>query len=162
MTKNLNLKVKSPEQTEKLGQSISKLLKPGDVLLLDGDLGAGKTTFTKGLALGLGIKRNIKSPTFTIIREYQDGRLPLYHMDVYRLETGGSDELGLDEYFDGDGVSVVEWSKFADSELPNEYLRLQFKRLDQLGENDREIDLIAKGDHFEKIIETEGLAINGK
>lgn len=162
MTKKLNLKVKSPEQTEKLGQSISKLLKPGDVLLLDGDLGAGKTTFTKGLALGLGIKRNIKSPTFTIIREYQDGRLPLYHMDVYRLETGGSDELGLDEYFDGDGVSVVEWSKFADSELPNEYLRLQFKRLDQLGENDREIDLIAKGDHFEKIIETEGLAINGK
>ena len=89
--------VTSPEATMALGQQLAPDLQPRDVILLDGDLGAGKTTFTKGLAAGLGITRNVKSPTFTIIREYQGGRIPLYHMDVYRLEEGGGDELGLDE-----------------------------------------------------------------
>jgi ATPase, YjeE family len=100
----LTVRVSTPEETMAIGQKIAPLLAPKDIILLDGDLGAGKTTFTKGLATGLGIKRNVKSPTFTIIREYQDGRLPLYHMDVYRLEDGSGDELGLDEYFNGDGV----------------------------------------------------------
>lgn len=90
--------------SEKLGS----LLQPGDVLALEGDLGAGKTTFTKGLAKGLDIKRNVNSPTFTIIKEYH-GRLPLYHMDVYRVEDSFED-LGFDEYFDGNGVTVVEWA----------------------------------------------------
>ncbi len=95
--------VKSADQTMAIGQKLAQYLKPQDLILLDGDLGAGKTTFTKGLAKGLGIDRPIKSPTFTIIREYQDGRIPLYHMDVYRLEEGGADDLGLEEYFNGDG-----------------------------------------------------------
>ena len=77
------------EATMALGRRLAPLLQAGDVLVLNGDLGAGKTTFTKGLAAGLGIQQMIKSPTFTIIREYQGGRLPLYHMDVYRLEAGG-------------------------------------------------------------------------
>ncbi|KID41647.1 tRNA (adenosine(37)-N6)-threonylcarbamoyltransferase complex ATPase subunit type 1 TsaE [Fructilactobacillus fructivorans] len=150
----IKFKVDSPEQTEKLGEELAPDLKAGDVILLDGDLGAGKTTFTKGLGKGLGIKRNIKSPTFTIIREYKNGRLPLYHMDVYRLEEGGADELGLNEYFNGDGVSVVEWSKFAEDELPDDYLRIKFTRNDELGDNDRTIEMTASGGHFNAILKS--------
>lgn len=135
-----------------IGQKIAPLLAPKDIILLDGDLGAGKTTFTKGLAAGLGIQRNVKSPTFTIIREYQDGRIPLYHMDVYRLEDGSGDELGLDEYFNGDGVSVVEWSKFVADELPSHYLRIAFKRLDDEGENQRELIFEPHGQRFEEMV----------
>lgn len=155
----IKFKVDSPEQTEKLGEELAPDLKAGDVILLDGDLGAGKTTFTKGLGKGLGIKRNIKSPTFTIIREYKNGRLPLYHMDVYRLEEGGADELGLNEYFNGDGVSVVEWSKFAEDELPDDYLRIKFTRNDELGDNDRTIEMTASGDHFNSILKSGDLII---
>ncbi|MGX7328025.1 tRNA (adenosine(37)-N6)-threonylcarbamoyltransferase complex ATPase subunit type 1 TsaE [Enterococcus bulliens] len=93
-----------------------------DVLLLTGDLGAGKTTFTKGIAKGLGIEQMIKSPTYTIIREYESGRLPLYHMDVYRV-ISGSDELGLDDYFEGDGLTVVEWGRQLE-ELPLDFLEI--------------------------------------
>ncbi|MFC6254425.1 tRNA (adenosine(37)-N6)-threonylcarbamoyltransferase complex ATPase subunit type 1 TsaE [Secundilactobacillus hailunensis] len=144
----VTVKVSTPEETMTIGQQIAPLLAPKDIILLDGDLGAGKTTFTKGLAAGLGIKRNVKSPTFTIIREYQDGRIPLYHMDVYRLEDGSGDELGLEEYFNGDGVSVVEWSKFVADELPADYLRIAFKRLDDLGENQRELTFEPHGERF--------------
>ena len=93
----MRITVENREQTMQLGQQIGKLVMAGDVIVLSGDLGAGKTTFTKGLALGLDIDETIKSPTFTIIREYQNGRLPLYHMDVYRLENGGGSDLGLEE-----------------------------------------------------------------
>ncbi|GAW99754.1 tRNA (adenosine(37)-N6)-threonylcarbamoyltransferase complex ATPase subunit type 1 TsaE [Secundilactobacillus mixtipabuli] len=151
MTVTMN--VSTPEETMAIGQKMAPLLAPKDIILLDGDLGAGKTTFTKGLAAGLGIKRNVKSPTFTIIREYQDGRIPLYHMDVYRLEDGSGDELGLDEYFNGDGVSVVEWSQFVADELPADYLRIAFKRLDEKGENQRELIFDPHGQRFETIVE---------
>ncbi|WP_407887186.1 tRNA (adenosine(37)-N6)-threonylcarbamoyltransferase complex ATPase subunit type 1 TsaE [Levilactobacillus sp. N40-8-2] len=144
--------VTSPEATMALGQHLAPDLQPRDVILLDGDLGAGKTTFTKGLAAGLGITRHVKSPTFTIIREYQGGRIPLYHMDVYRLEEGGGDELGLDEYFNGDGVNVVEWSKFIADELPENYLRIVFKRDDEAGENQRTLRFEPRGTHFEKLV----------
>ncbi|APU45507.1 tRNA (adenosine(37)-N6)-threonylcarbamoyltransferase complex ATPase subunit type 1 TsaE [Limosilactobacillus fermentum] len=141
----------APEQTKELGQIIASGLRAGDVLVLNGDLGAGKTTFTKGLAKGLGIDEVIKSPTFTIIREYQGGRLPLYHMDVYRLENGGAEDLGLDEYFDGDGVSVVEWAQFAADELPADYLALTFTRTDQ--DNQRKVQLDPHGEHFTSLVE---------
>ncbi|UQS87470.1 tRNA (adenosine(37)-N6)-threonylcarbamoyltransferase complex ATPase subunit type 1 TsaE [Nicoliella spurrieriana] len=144
-----------------LGQAIAPYLKPEDLILLDGDLGAGKTTFTKGLAAGLGIKRNVKSPTFTIIREYQDGRLPLYHMDAYRLDDGSGDELGLDEYFNGDGVNVVEWSKFVANELPDNYLRIIFKRNDDQGDHSRTLTFEPHGAHFEAILK-ESIDNNGK
>src|SRR6185312_15215479 len=94
---------KGPEETHTFAKELGSLLKKEDVILLEGDLGAGKTTFTKGLAAGLGIKRNVNSPTFTIIKEYM-GRLPLYHMDVYRVEDAFED-LGFDDYFYGDGVT---------------------------------------------------------
>ncbi len=109
-----SLTLTNRDATIALGKKIGQQLVAGDVLVLDGDLGAGKTTFTKGLAAGLEIPDIIKSPTFTIIHEYQDGRLPLYHMDAYRLENGGAEDLGLEEYFDGDGVSVVEWAEFVE------------------------------------------------
>lgn len=158
----VTIQVSTPEETMAIGQRLAPMLQARDLILLDGDLGAGKTTFTKGLALGLGIKRNIKSPTFTIIREYQDGRLPLYHMDVYRLEDGSGDELGLDEYFNGDGVSVVEWSKFVADELPDEYLRIAFKRLDDQGENVRKLTFDPHGQRFENMVNTFGDSRNGK
>ena len=115
-------------------EKVAPQLKAGDVLLLDGDLGAGKTSFTKGLAAGLGIDKPVKSPTFTIIREYQQGRLPLYHMDIYRLEDGGVEDLGLEEYFEGDGVSVVEWPEFLGLAMPDEYLMIHIVKDENIDE----------------------------
>ncbi|MGX7236732.1 tRNA (adenosine(37)-N6)-threonylcarbamoyltransferase complex ATPase subunit type 1 TsaE [Enterococcus phoeniculicola] len=115
--------IENPKSTEYLAVIIGEVAKAGDNLVLTGDLGAGKTTLTKGIALGLGIDQMIKSPTYTIIREYQQGRIPLYHMDVYRVEFGASD-LGLDEYFEGDGLSVIEWGNNLKEALPEDYLEL--------------------------------------
>lgn len=142
---------KKAEDIEKLAKKIAQFLKPQDIILLDGDLGAGKTTFTKGLALGLGIKKNVKSPTFTIVREYHEGRLPLYHMDVYRLEDASADDIGLDEYFNGDGVSVVEWSQFIDDELPNEYLIIHIIK-DEQNDDQRKIVIEAKGERYQELL----------
>jgi len=111
------------EATAAFAKIIGEAAEPGDNLVLTGDLGAGKTTLTKGIALGLGIEQLIKSPTYTIIREYTNGRLPLYHMDVYRVEYGAED-LGLDDYFEGDGLCVIEWGNLLEASLPEDYLEL--------------------------------------
>ncbi len=145
------LTLNNSNETIALGERMAAYLRPGDVVVLNGDLGAGKTTFTKGIAKGLGIKEIIKSPTFTIIHEYQDGRIPLYHMDAYRLENGGAEYLGLDEYFDGDGVSVVEWAQFAEDELPDEFLAITFKRTDD--ENKRILTFDPRGQHFQEMVD---------
>ena len=113
----------SIEETEKLAVLIGEVAQPSDNLVLTGDLGAGKTTLTKGIAKGLGIDQMIKSPTYTIIREYPQGRIPLYHMDGYRVQEGALD-LGLDEYFEGDGLSVIEWGNVLEEALPLDYLEL--------------------------------------
>ena len=115
--------------TEELAKVIGEVAKPGDNLVLTGDLGAGKTTLTKGIAVGLGIDQMIKSPTYTIIREYNEGRLPLYHMDIYRVATSGAD-LGLDEYFEGEGLSVIEWGNLLEETLPEDYLELILEKSD--------------------------------
>ncbi|RBW67574.1 tRNA (adenosine(37)-N6)-threonylcarbamoyltransferase complex ATPase subunit type 1 TsaE [Bacillus taeanensis] len=133
----------SYEETKELAQRLGRLLKAGDVLTLEGDLGAGKTTFTKGLAVGLGIKRVVSSPTFTIIKEYQ-GTLPLYHMDVYRLEDSDED-LGFDEYFLGNGVTVVEWAKFIQDMLPEEYMMIEIYHE---SESKRRIIFTPKGERY--------------
>src|SRR5690606_38165727 len=114
---------------------------------LEGDLGAGKTTFTKGLAKGLGVKRNVNSPTFTIVKQYK-GRLPLYHMDVYRLEHSDED-IGFSEYFDGEGVSVVEWAQFIEEYLPEERLEVTIRSID---EQTRKIEFHAIGDRYLNIL----------
>ncbi|MHC9536198.1 tRNA (adenosine(37)-N6)-threonylcarbamoyltransferase complex ATPase subunit type 1 TsaE [Enterococcus faecalis] len=127
---------------EKLGS----LLQPGDVLALEGDLGAGKTTFTKGLAKGLNITRNVNSPTFTIIKEYH-GRYPLYHMDVYRVEDSFED-LGFDEYFDGNGVTVVEWAHLVKEQLPEELLTIYLYLDDH---DSRRLVLEPRGKRYEEL-----------
>ena len=147
-----SLTLTNRDATIALGKKIGQQLVAGDVLVLDGDLGAGKTTFTKGLAAGLEIPDIIKSPTFTIIHEYQDGRLPLYHMDAYRLENGGAEDLGLEEYFDGDGVSVVEWAEFVEDELPTDFLAIHFKRTDD--DNTRILEFEPHGQHFDQIVKS--------
>lgn len=140
----------SREETIALSTKIGRELQAGDILVLDGDLGAGKTTFTKGIAAGLEIPDLIKSPTFTIICEYHDGRLPLYHMDAYRLENGGAEDLGLEEYFDGDGVSVVEWAQFVEDELPADFLAIHFRRTDD--DHKRFLIFEPHGQHFEQLV----------
>ena len=120
---------------------------PGDNLILTGDLGAGKTTLTKGIAQGLGITQMIKSPTYTIIREYNQGRIPLYHMDIYRVAASGAD-LGLDEYFEGDGLSVVEWGNLLEEALPEDYLELILEKSDTDLEK-RYVKLVSYGEQSE-------------
>lgn len=142
------IKTQSVEETQKVAYAIGKWVKPGMILTLEGDLGAGKTTFTKGLAKGLDIKRNVNSPTFTIIKEYQ-GRLPLYHMDVYRLENG-ADEIGLDDYLYGEGVCVIEWASMIEDLLPNERLDIKIFRD---GEFERHIELLPIGSEYETVSE---------
>ena len=103
---------KSPEQTELLGKKLAELLRPGDVIAYYGDLGAGKTAFTRGLAAGLGIREAVTSPTYTIVNEYLSGRMPLFHFDMYRLSS--SEELfdiGWEDYLARSGVCAVEWSE---------------------------------------------------
>lgn len=140
---------KSAEETIALAKKIGQNAEASFVILLEGDLGAGKTTFTKGLAEGLGITQLVKSPTFTIIREYTSGRLPLYHMDVYRLEDANPDELGFEEYFLGDGVSVIEWAHFIADSLPQEYLKITISRISDEG---RKLEVEAVGGQYEAFI----------
>lgn len=134
---------RSELETMDFASALSEKLHAGDVLALEGDLGAGKTAFTKGLAKGLGVKRNVNSPTFTIIKEYM-GRLPLYHMDVYRVSEEEED-LGFDEYFEGEGVTVVEWAHLIQEQLPQEMLTIQIFRL---GNSERRIVLQPSGTRY--------------
>ncbi|MCM3733806.1 tRNA (adenosine(37)-N6)-threonylcarbamoyltransferase complex ATPase subunit type 1 TsaE [Fictibacillus nanhaiensis] len=140
-----HFKTKSAEETMTFAEKLGTVLEAGDVLTLAGDLGAGKTTFTKGLAKGLGITRTVNSPTFTIIKEYH-GRMPLYHMDVYRLEDSDED-LGFEEYFSSDGVCVVEWATFIKDYLPEERLELV---ISHIGEDEREIQVTPLGERYEE------------
>ena len=116
----------SLEQTRRIGARLAALLQPGDLILLDGPFGAGKTSFTQGIARGLGVGSDyITSPTFTLINEYEDGRLPLYHVDLYRLEDLEQvRELGLLDYIEGEGVTVIEWPQRAEGLLPTQFLRV--------------------------------------
>lgn len=140
------IKTHSEMETVHIAEKLALLLKPGDVVTLEGDLGAGKTTLTKGLANGLGVKQTVNSPTFTIIKEYH-GELPLYHMDVYRLEESDED-IGFDEYFHGDGICVVEWAHFIQDYLPAEYLTIKISYVD---DNTRLLAFFPKGRHFESV-----------
>ncbi|UUV98093.1 tRNA (adenosine(37)-N6)-threonylcarbamoyltransferase complex ATPase subunit type 1 TsaE [Vagococcus luciliae] len=115
--------LKNDTDTQSFGKLLSELAQPGDIFILTGELGAGKTTFSKGFAKGLGITQIIKSPTYTLIREYDSGRIPLYHMDVYRLE-GSSDDLGLEEYLDGDGVCLIEWGELIKDTMDNDFIEI--------------------------------------
>lgn len=138
---------KNFNETIELGEKLGHLLKANDVILLAGDLGAGKTTFTKGIGKALGVTRVINSPTFTIVKEYH-GNLDLYHLDLYRLDGLGLD-FDLEEYFSNDGVCVVEWPNNVSEILPNEYLLIElFRTID----DERIIKFSPKGLRYEELV----------
>ncbi|RYM05225.1 tRNA (adenosine(37)-N6)-threonylcarbamoyltransferase complex ATPase subunit type 1 TsaE [Sporolactobacillus sp. THM7-7] len=132
---------------------LSASLEPGDVLTLSGDLGMGKTVFTKGLAKGLGIEEMISSPTFTIVKEYFSGRMPLYHMDVYRITD--EEDIGLEDYFDREGLTVIEWAEKIPSWLPEDYLNIKMERIN---DQNRRITLIPHGSRYERLCREIGKA----
>ena len=135
--------------TISLAENIESEHFPGMVICLNGELGSGKTVFTKAFANALGIEDDVTSPTFNIIKEYPNGELPLYHMDVYRLE-GNVNELGLDEYFDGDGVTIIEWADMIEDHLPKERLDINIR---VTGEDTRTFVLKPHGKAYEDICE---------
>ena len=136
------------EDTMELAENIESEKFPGMVICLDGELGSGKTVFVKGFAKSLGIEDNITSPTFNIVKEYQAGELPLYHMDVYRLEDTNED-IGFADYFSADAVSIVEWSDLIVDSLPEERLDIKFKIID---ENTRVLVLKPHGQKYEDLV----------
>ena len=138
--------IKNEEKLLALGERLGNLLKKNDVLILTGELGAGKTTFTKGLAKGLDIHQMVKSPTYTIVREYE-GRLPLYHLDVYRIE-GDADSIDLDEFLFGGGVTVIEWEHLLGEDLPDSYLELEILKEDE----GRQLRFNAQGHRAEQLL----------
>ncbi len=141
----------SAQKTLGIGKLISRKLKKGDIVCLFGDLGSGKTVLTKGICLGLGVnKYKVTSPTFVILRQYK-GKLPIYHFDLYRL-SGPEDilDLGYEEYFFDEGVSVIEWADKLGQLLPKEFLKI---RLLATGENQRAIKLSAEGLRYKKLLE---------
>ena len=139
----------SEQETIELAQNIESEKFENMVICLDGELGSGKTVFTKGLASALGIEENITSPTFTIIKEYPDGEMPLYHMDVYRLD-GNADGVGIEEYYNKGGIVVIEWAKTIKDILPEERLEIKFKVID---ENRRSITITPYGKQYEELCE---------
>ena len=139
---------RSEKETIELAQNFESEKFPNMIICLDGELGSGKTVFTKGIANALGIQESITSPTFNIIKEY-DGELPLYHMDVYRLD-GNTDGYGIEEYFTKGGVVVIEWSLTIKDILPKEYLHIKFKVAD---ENKRVLILTPYGKQYEDLCE---------
>ncbi|MGI1806270.1 tRNA (adenosine(37)-N6)-threonylcarbamoyltransferase complex ATPase subunit type 1 TsaE [Exiguobacterium sp. TDN 0502] len=139
----IELEMNSLEETVALALELGRRAEAGMVITLDGDLGAGKTTFTQSFAKGLGVTRHVNSPTFTIMKVYT-GRLPLYHMDVYRLE-GSGDDIGLEEYLNGEGVAVVEWSELIADSLPPERLAISITRT---GDDSRRFELTPTGERY--------------
>lgn len=140
----------NPKDTEKLGYKLGKSLKSGDILCLLGDLGAGKTALTKAIAKGLGIDDYVTSPTFTIINEY-NGRLPLYHFDVYRLTSIEElYDLGYEEYFYSNGITIIEWADKIEEVLPEDTINIHINRT--LNQNEREFIFTGKGKRFNQII----------
>lgn len=132
----------SEKDTYELGKSMAAEAFPGQIICLDGDLGAGKTVFTKGFAAGLGITETVNSPTFTIVHEHGGGRLPLYHFDVYRIEEPEEMyEIGYEEYFFGEGVCLVEWASLIGDLIPEGAVRVTIKRDPSGPEDCRIIDI---------------------
>ena len=119
----------SPEETRELAKALAKKAEPGQIYTLNGDLGVGKTVFTQGFAEGLGIRDYVCSPTFTIVQVYDDGRLPLYHFDVYRIaDESEMDEIGYEDYFYGDGVSFVEWAVNIPGIIPKNAIKVDITK----------------------------------
>lgn len=133
----------SPGETRAFGERLARQLRAGDVLLLQGNLGAGKSELTRGIARGLGVTDTVTSPSFTILNVYEDGQVPLYHFDWYRLQSAEElYEMGMDEYLGGDGVAVVEWPSQCPEAIPEDCLEVA---IEPLGESERRLTLTPRG-----------------
>lgn len=140
----------SEEETRQLGRELGKRMKPQTVCTLNGDLGVGKTVFTQGFAQGLGITEPVNSPTFTIVQEYEEGRMPLYHFDVYRIsDVEEMEEIGYEDYFYGEGVCLIEWAQLIEEILPSELVEITIEKDLEQGFDYRRITI--KGEEYENI-----------
>lgn len=136
----------SADDTFALGRTIGEQARPGQLYTLIGDLGAGKTVFTQGVAAGLGITEPVSSPTFTIVQVYEEGRLPFYHFDVYRIgDVEEMDEIGYEDYFYGDGLCLVEWANLVEEILPPCYTEVKIEKNPEKGFDYRKITLTQNG-----------------
>lgn len=146
----MEIRLEDLKETEEFGINLGKLLKSGDILCLNGDLGAGKTTITKSIGIGLDVEEYITSPTFALINQYK-GRIPVYHFDVYRLEhVEELYDLGFDEYFYGDGVCIIEWADRIEKMLPEDRIVIDIKK----GESNskRTLSIHGFGKRYEEVI----------
>lgn len=144
---NFEMMSSGAEMTRKIAFSLAGVLKRGSVLTLDGDLGAGKTTFAQGLAAGLGIASTVNSPTFNILKCYFDGKIPFYHIDAYRLEDRINDRIGLEEVIEGDGICAIEWACFI-SDMVIDPLRI---RIEMKDDATRKISFSSDGEKYEEV-----------
>ena len=136
-----------PEETFEVGRKIGMNAKPGQIYTLTGDLGVGKTVFTQGVAAGLGITEPVNSPTFTIIQEYEDGRLPFYHFDVYRIgDLEEMEEIGYDDYFFGQGICLIEWAELIEEILPEKRIEVTIEKDLEKGFEYRKITIEERGE----------------
>mgnify|MGYP000597435124 FL=1 len=139
-----------PEETFEAGRKIGMNAKPGQIYTLTGDLGVGKTVFTQGVAAGLGITEPVNSPTFTIIQEYEDGRLPFYHFDVYRIgDLEEMEEIGYDDYFFGQGICLIEWAELIEEILPEKRIEVTIEKDLEKGFEYRKITIEERGEKTE-------------
>lgn len=146
----MEIKLYNLEQTQEFGIKLGNLLKSGDILCLNGDLGAGKTTITKSIGLGLGVDEYITSPTFALINQYS-GRIPVYHFDVYRLENAHElYDLGFDEYFYGNGVCIIEWADKIEQMIPKERIVIDIQKGNNVDE--RILNISGYGDRFFELV----------
>ena len=123
------IETRSPEETFALGENIGRQARKGQVYTLTGDLGTGKTVFTQGVAAGLGIREPVNSPTFTIVQVYEEGRLPFYHFDVYRIgDIEEMEEIGYDDYFFGEGICLIEWAELIEEILPENRISITIQK----------------------------------
>ena len=139
------IETKTPQETFEVGKKIGENAKPGQIYTLTGDLGVGKTVFTQGFASGLGITEPVNSPTFTIVQQYEEGRLPLYHFDVYRIgDVEEMDEIGYEDCFYGNGLCLIEWANLIEEILPPSYTEIRIEKDLKKGFDYRKITLTRK------------------
>ena len=143
---SITIESNSAEETFALGQKIGERVKPGTIISLTGDLGVGKTVFSQGFGAGIGVEEPVNSPTFTIVQVYEEGRLPFYHFDVYRIaDEEELYEIGFDEMIDGDGVSLIEWANLIPRSLPEHYTEIRIEKDLERGFDYRRITITEVG-----------------
>lgn len=140
---DMTIETRSPEETFETGFRMGERARAGQVYTLAGDLGVGKTVFTQGFAKGLGVEEHVNSPTFTIVQEYEDGRMPFYHFDVYRIgDIEEMDEIGYEDYFYGEGLTMIEWANLIEEILPDHYREITIEKDLEKGFDYRKITIL--------------------